>query len=127
MPKLTVDDLKRIKEEHQSTFTLREGGYRAKVTVHMGTCGIAAGARNVMNALLEEFANNDVRDVIVTTSGCAGLCSKEPMATIEMIEKAPVKYCSLNEEKIRKIFKNHIMGGEMVEEYALVVGNETAY
>jgi NADP-reducing hydrogenase subunit HndB len=127
MPRITVDDLKKIKEDYQSTFTLREGGYRAKVTVHMGTCGIAAGARNVMNALLEEFAKNDIKDVIVTTSGCAGLCSKEPMATVQILSGAPVKYCALNEEKIRKIFSKHILGGEIVEEYALVVGNETAY
>lgn len=127
MPKLTIEDLKRIKEEHKATTTLREGGYRAKVTVHMGTCGIAAGARKVMEALLDEIARNNVTDVIVTTSGCAGLCSKEPMATVEIINEAPIKYCYLNDEKIRRIFKEHLIEGKVVEDLALVRGSERAY
>lgn len=127
MPKLTIEDLKKIKEEYKSTMTLREGGYRAKVTVHMGTCGIAAGARKVMEALLDEIAKNNVTDIIVTTSGCAGLCSKEPMATVEIINEAPVKYCYLDDEKIRKIFKEHLIGGKVVEDLALVRGSERAY
>jgi NADP-reducing hydrogenase subunit HndB len=127
MPKLTIEDLKKIKEEYKSTMTLREGGYRAKVTIHMGTCGIAAGARKVMEALLDEIAKNNVTDIIVTTSGCAGLCSQEPMATVEIINEAPVKYVYLNEEKIRKVFKEHLMGGKVVEDLALVRGSERAY
>lgn len=127
MPRLTIDDLKKIKEDYKSTITLREGGYRAKITVHMGTCGIAAGARKVMEALLDEINKNNVEDVIVTTSGCAGLCSKEPMATVEIINESPVKYVYLNEEKMRKIFKEHVMDGKAVEDYALVMGSETAY
>ncbi|HWR57910.1 MAG TPA: (2Fe-2S) ferredoxin domain-containing protein [Thermodesulfovibrionales bacterium] len=127
MARLTIDDLKKIKEEYKSTLTLREGGSRAKITVHMGTCGIAAGARKVMEALLDELSKGDVKDVIVTTSGCAGLCSKEPMATVEIINEAPVKYVQLNEEKIRKVFQEHVMNGKVVEGLALVMGSETAY
>lgn len=127
MPRLTIEDLAKIKEKHKATFALRQGGYRAKVTVHMGTCGIAAGARNVMTALMDEIANADVEDVIVTTSGCAGLCAREPMVTVEVINEPPIKYCDLNEKKIRAIFKEHIMGGNPVEKYALVVGSETTY
>ncbi len=127
MARLTVDDLKKIKEDYKASLTLREGGYRAKITVHMGTCGIAAGARKVMEALLDEINKGNVKDVIVTTSGCAGLCSKEPMATVEIINEAPVKYVYLNEDKIRKIFKEHVIGGKAVEDLALVVGSETAY
>ncbi len=127
MGKITVDDLKRIKEKHQSTLTLREGGNRAKITVHMGTCGIAAGARGVMDALIEEMTARDVKDVIVATSGCAGFCSKEPMATVEIMGEAPVKYAALNAEKIKRIFNEHVLGGKVVEDYALVVGSETSY
>ena len=127
MPRLTIDDLKKIKEQHRATFTLREEGYRAKITVHMGTCGLAAGARDVMNALIDELAAKDIKDIIVATSGCAGLCSKEPMATVEIINEAPVKYVSLTGEKIKKILNEHAVGGKIVEEYAFVVGSETAY
>lgn len=127
MPKLTIDDLKAIKEKHKATFALRVGGYKAKITVHMGTCGIAAGARAVMTALMEEIANAKAEDIIVTTSGCAGFCAREPMATVEIIDEPPIKYCDLNPEKIKEIFKEHVMGGKPVEKYALVLGSETTY
>lgn len=127
MPKLTIDDLQKIKEKYKADFTLREGGNRAKITVHMGTCGIAAGARNVMTALMNEMAKANVTDIIVTTSGCAGLCAREPLATVEIINQPPVKYCDLNDEKIREIFRAHVLGGKPVEKYALVMGCETTY
>ncbi len=127
MQGLTIDDLKRIKERNRAEFVLREGGYRAKITVHMGTCGIAAGAREVMEALLDEMAKARVDDVIVTNSGCAGLCSREPLVTVEIANHAPLKYCDLNGERIREIVKEHVLGGAPVEKYALVVGNETSY
>jgi NADP-reducing hydrogenase subunit HndB len=127
MQRLKIEDLQRIKEKHRAEFTLREGGYRAKVTVHMGTCGIAAGARTVMTTLIDEIAKAGLEDVIITTSGCAGLCAREPMATVEIMGYPPVKYCDLNSEKIKEIFKDHVIDGKPVERYALVVGSETTY
>ena len=127
MGRLTLDDLKKIKEKQKATFTLREGGSKAKVTVHMGTCGIAAGARNIMTALMDEITQAGVEDVITTTSGCAGFCAREPMVTVEILNKPPVKYGDLTEAKIKEIFKEHVMGGTPIEKYALVVGSETTY
>lgn len=127
MAKLTIADLKKIKEKQHATFALREGGNRAKVTVHMGTCGIAAGARDIMSALMDEITQAGVEDVITTTSGCAGFCAREPMVTVEILNKPPVKYGDLTADKIREIFKEHVMGGKPVEKYALVVGSETTY
>lgn len=127
MAKLTIADLKKIKEKQQATFNLREGGYRAKVTVHMGTCGIAAGARTIMTALMDELSQANVEDVITTTSGCAGLCAREPMMTVEIADKSPVKYGDVTVDKLKEIFKEHIMGGNPVEKYALVMGSETTY
>jgi NADP-reducing hydrogenase subunit HndB len=127
MARLTIADLKKIKEKQHATFTLREGGYRAKVTVHMGTCGIAAGARDIMSALMDEISQAKVEDVITTTSGCAGFCAREPMATVEILNKPPVKYGDLTKDKIREIFKEHVLGGNPIEKYALVVGSETTY
>ena len=127
MAKLTIEDLKRIKEEVRSTTVLREGGFRAKVNIHMGTCGIAAGARKLMSAVLKEIEEKKINDVMVTTSGCAGLCSREPMATVEILGQPPVKYCDLNEEKMKEIFVHHILNGEVVEAYALARGSETTY
>ena len=127
MPKLKLEDLAKIKEKVKSSTSLREGGYKAKITVHMGTCCIASGARKVMQALMDEIAKRDIKDVIVTTSGCAGLCSREPMATVELMEEAPVKYIDLDEEKTRKILTEHVLGGKIVEEYALAIGSESSY
>jgi len=124
MSKLKPEDLKKISEKMRKMRILREGTSRARVIMHMGTCGIAAGARNVMNALLAEVEEKDIEDVIITTSGCAGLCSREPMATVEIIGQAPVKYVDLNEEKIKRILSEHVLGGKIVIEYALGLGSE---
>jgi len=124
MAKLTVKDLDKISQRVRKTTLLREGAGRAKIVVHMGTCGIAAGARKIMNALLDEFEKKNIDDVILTSSGCAGLCSREPMATVELKGEAPVKYVDLTPEKILKILSEHVIGGKIVEEYALAKGSE---
>lgn len=124
MPKLKPEDLEKIADKMRKMRVLREDTARARVIMHMGTCGIAAGARNVMNALLAELEEKDIKDVIVTTSGCAGLCSREPMATVELMEAPPVKYVDLNEEKIKRILSEHVLGGKIVIEYALGLGSE---
>ena len=124
MPKLKIEDLERISQRVKKTVLLRDGAGRAKITVHMGTCGIAAGARKIMNTLMEAIEEKDITDVILTSSGCAGLCSKEPMATVELKDEAPVKYVDLTPEKIRKVLEEHVIGGKIVEEYALARGSE---
>lgn len=125
MPKLTLDDLAKLREKAKKTTAIREGGeFRAKITVHMGTCGIAAGARGVMSAFIKEIEGRDLRDIILTNSGCAGLCSREPMATVEISGHAPVKYIELTEGKVKEIFEKHVLGGRIVEDYALGIGSE---
>jgi NADP-reducing hydrogenase subunit HndB len=125
MPRLSIDDLRKIREDAKLTLTLRSGQARAKVTVHMGTCGISAGAREIMGALLKEIETRKVTDVIVTTSGCAGLCSREPMATVEIAGQSPVKYVDLKPDAIVRVLQEHILGGNIVTDYALASGCET--
>jgi len=127
MAKLKVEDLKRIKERVKGTVNLRDGAFRVKITVHMGTCGIAAGARPVMSALLKCIETQEVKDVILTSSGCAGLCSHEPMMTVETKGDAPVKYVHLDAQKAERVFNEHVMQGHPVEEYALSRGSETTH
>ena len=124
MPKIKPEDLDKISARMKRVINLRDGAGRAKVTVHMGTCGIAAGARKIISSLLEITEEKRIEDVIITTSGCAGLCSREPMATVELKGKAPVKYVDLTEEKIKKIFVEHVLGGKIISEYALGIGSE---
>lgn len=125
--KLTIHELARIRERTKAMTVLRDGAGRAKVTVHMGTCGIAAGARGIMEALLQEIESRAVQDVIVTTSGCAGFCNREPMVTVEIKDRPPVKYFQLTPEKMRRILAEHVLEGRVVTEYALAVGSETMY
>ncbi len=124
MGKLKPGDLDKIAERMRRQTLLREGAGRAKVTVHMGTCGISAGARGIMSTLMVLMEEEGVEDVILTTSGCAGLCSREPMMTVELKDEAPVKYADLDEEKTRKVFLDHVVGGKIVADHALGIGSE---
>jgi len=122
--KLRVDDLNEIADRMKKAMSLREGAGRAKVTVHMGTCGISAGARAVMTAVMRCIDESSCDDVRVGTSGCAGLCSREPMMTVELVGQSPVKYVDLTEKKVGEIFARHVLGGKIAVEYALALGSE---
>jgi len=119
MAKLTIDDLKKIKEETSKSTSLRDGKANVKITVHMGTCGIAAGAREVMNALMEEMAQTDRQDIRVVTSGCMGMCSSEPNVTVEIQDAEPIVYQKMEANRMRQVFKRHVLLGEVQTEFAL--------
>jgi NADP-reducing hydrogenase subunit HndB len=119
MAKLTIDDLKKIKEETTKSTSLRDGAANVKITVHMGTCGIAAGAREVMNALMEEMAQTDRQDIRVVTSGCMGMCSSEPNVTVEIKGAEPIVYQKMEANRMRQVFKRHVLLGEVQSDFAL--------
>lgn len=127
MPKLKPGDLDKVADKVKRTMLIREGSGHSKVTVHMGTCGIAAGARPVMKALMDEMESRDVKDVLLTISSCAGLCSREPMVTVELEGKPAVKYVDMTPEKAKEVFVKHVLGGEMIKEYALAAGSERTF
>jgi NADP-reducing hydrogenase subunit HndB len=127
MTRLSIADLQDVRDKNRATFTLRKGDYKAKIVVHMGTCGIAAGARNVMTALMNEIALAGREDIVLKNSGCGGLCAREPMAVVELRDQTPVIYGDLNEEKMKEIFREHIMGGNPVEKYAVALGGEAIF
>jgi NADP-reducing hydrogenase subunit HndB len=126
MPRLKIEDLDKIAQQQKKSMSLREGAGRVKITVHMGTCGISAGARKIMAEVMKLVERSGASDIVITTSGCAGYCSREPMMTVEVIEQAPVKYVDLDENKVGRIFDEHVMKGNIVEEYALALGSEQA-
>jgi len=119
MAKLTIDDLKKIKAKTTRQTALREGQAGVKITVHMGTCGIAAGAREVMNALLEEMAASDRQDIRVVTGGCMGMCSSEPNVTVESSGSEPIVYQKMDAAKMRQVFKRHVLAGEVQTDFVL--------
>ena len=118
MPKLTVEGLTK-KREGFAAAEADGRAIRAKVNVHMGTCGIAAGARPILTAFDKELAESGARDVLLTNSGCAGLCSQEPMATVELAGRSPVLYVNLTEPKVHEIFERHVLAGTVVKDYVL--------
>ena len=124
MAKLKIGDLKKIKEKVHAETALREGDRRAKITVHMGTCGIASGAREVMNALMQAIEEVNVTDVVVTTSGCMGLCSREPLVTVEIVGQEPIKYEYMDANNMRQVFKRHVLEGEIQNPFVLARGAE---
>jgi NADP-reducing hydrogenase subunit HndB len=124
MAKLTIADLKKIKEKVHAEMSLRDGDRRVKITVHMGTCGIASGAREVLDTLLQEIAEAKINDIVVTTSGCMGLCSREPLVTVEILNQDPIKYEYMTPNKIRQVFKRHILDGEIQLPFVLARGAE---
>jgi NADP-reducing hydrogenase subunit HndB len=124
MAKLKIEDLQKIKDRVHAETALRDGFNRVKVTVHMGTCGIASGAKEVMDALMREIEEAGVSDVMITTSGCMGLCSREPLVTVEIIGRDPIKYEYVNPNKMRQIFKRHVLEGEIQTPFVLARGAE---
>ena len=120
MAKLTVDDLKKIREKTLPTLCLGSCTERAKITLHMGTCGLAAGAGPIMDALKDEMAAAKRDDIRVVVSACAGMCSSEPNVTVELQGADPVVYQHMDAGKMRQVFRRHVLRGEVQMEFALM-------
>ncbi len=115
----TLEDLKRVREEAIKAMRVREGSQRVKVTVAMGTCGIAAGARETMSALLDELNKRGISDVTVTQTGCKGLCEQEPLVEVSVSGQDLVSYGKIDAEKARRIVAEHVVNGHVVGEYVI--------
>ena len=124
MPVLSIQELRKKREETKKSLDLKEGSFRGRITVHMGTCGIAAGAKDIVNTFLEEIGKNGTKDIRFSTSGCAGLCSMEPMATVELSDAHSVTYRELTPEKTRQIFRDHVLGGKAVTGFSFGIDTE---
>ncbi len=122
MAKLTLDDLKRIRDEARMATQLREGEAPVKVIVHMGTTGIAAGAREVMAALMAELSKRKVTNVTVTQSGSFSLESEEPVVTVVRPNADMVSYGRVTPDKIIRILVEHILGNRIITEWMVATG-----
>lgn len=118
MPKLkSLDDLQALRQQLQKDIKARTDT-ATTVTVGMGTCGIAAGAREVMHAILNELESRGI-DAHVTTVGCIGMCSKEPLVDIQQGDEPRVTYGNVSPEMVPKLIEEHLVNGNVVDEWVV--------
>ena len=116
----SLAELQAIKERMKSKVALRDGYGEVRVVVGMATCGIAAGARPVLNAFVDGVNNNGLTDkVTVTQTGCIGICQYEPVVEVYAEGKEKVTYVKLDAAKAAEIVEKHLKGGEIVTEYTI--------
>ncbi|MCG3136557.1 MAG: NADP-reducing hydrogenase subunit HndB [Phycisphaerae bacterium] len=115
------EDLKAVREKAQQDIDLRSGQKELRITVHMGTCGIAAGARDLLTVLMNELQQNQVTYVSVTQTGCAGLCDQEPMITITDKNGSTFRYGRLSKAKVGEVVRGHVLRGQPMVEYLIKI------
>ncbi|MBQ3202478.1 MAG: (2Fe-2S) ferredoxin domain-containing protein [Clostridia bacterium] len=116
----SLAELQAIKEKMQGKVALREGSGDKRVVVGMATCGIAAGARPVLNAFVEQVnAAGLTASVTVTQTGCIGICQFEPVVEVFEAGKEKVTYVKMTADKVARIVEEHLKGGKPVAEYTI--------
>ncbi len=118
----SLAELAAIREQMKDKVSIRTGSGAVRVVVGMATCGISAGARPVLSTFVEEVTNNGLGDkVMVTQTGCIGICQYEPVVEIYEDGKDKVTYVKMTPDKAKRVVKEHLKGGKPVEEY--LIGN----
>jgi len=120
----SIEELKALRDKARSNMGIRESGYDSvRVVVGMATCGIAAGARPVLAAISQEVANEKLTDVVVSQTGCIGLCQYEPIVEVFDHDKEKVTYIKVDEAKAKEIVQKHLKGGNVIKEYTIANSN----
>ena len=120
----SLAELQAIKDRMRSKVILREGSGDIRVVVGMATCGITAGARPVLNTIVEEVNNGGLYDkVTVSQTGCIGLCQLEPIVEVHEAGKEKVTYIKMTPEKAKEVVEKHLKGGKVVTEYTVAGAN----
>lgn len=115
----SLAELQAIKNKVRANVEMREGEASTRIVVGMATCGIAAGARPVLNAFVEEVAKRHLNGVTVTQTGCIGMCQFEPIVEVMMPGKDKVTYGKVTPEKVERIIVDHLVNGNPVAEYTV--------
>ncbi len=116
----SLQELAQIRERMKDKVVLREGTNETRIVVGMATCGIAAGARPVLNAFVEEVAKNSLSDkVTVSQTGCIGICQYEPVVEVFEAGKEKVTYVKMTADRAVRVIAEHIIGGKVVAEYTI--------
>ena len=116
----SLAELAAIREKMKDKVVLREGTSTTRIVVGMATCGIAAGARPVLNAFVDGINKEGLAsDVVVSQTGCIGICQYEPVVEVYKAGEEKVTYVKMTVEKAEKVLKEHIKGGKIVTEYTI--------
>ena len=116
----SLAELAAIRDKMKQTVNTREAAHDStRVVVGMATCGIAAGARPVLNAFTQEVARRNLEGILVTQTGCVGICQYEPVVEITMPGEEKVTYVKMTAEKAVRVVKEHLMGGKVVAEFTI--------
>ncbi len=116
----SLAELQAIRDRAKAELNIRkENPNAARVLVGMATCGIAAGARPVLNAFTEEIAKRGLQDVTVTQTGCIGICQYEPVVEIEIPGEEKVTYVKMTPEKAVRVVNDHLVNKNVVAEYTI--------
>jgi (2Fe-2S) ferredoxin len=115
------EELKKLRDRARAEIDLRSGPKEIQIIVHMGTCGIAAGARDLLRTLSAELSQASIDNVTLRQSGCAGLCDQEPMITLSDKTGREFRYGKLNKKKIHEIVQDHVLDGNPVMDYIIRV------
>lgn len=116
----SLAELQAIRDKMKSKVILREGSGEIRVVVGMATCGIAAGARPVLNAFVEAVNAENLTDkVTVSQTGCIGICQYEPVVEIHEAGKEKITYVKMTAEKVQTVVEKHLKGGNVVSEFTL--------
>ena len=121
----SLAELQAIKDKMKNKVVLRDGINEFRVVVGMATCGIAAGARPVLNTIVEAVNAEGLSDkVSVSQTGCIGLCQYEPIVEVYVPDKEKVTYVMVDPDKAKRIVEEHIKGGKVIAEYTFTEENK---
>lgn len=115
----SLEDLKKLREQIKEEMKIREHGERVKITVGMGTTGIASGAREVLKAIINELEIRKFTDVEILQTGSIGLDAKEPLVTVEKQGLPTVTYGLITPEMARRIVAEHVINGQIIGEWVI--------
>ena len=115
----SLAELEAIRNKAKGSVNLRKDDNAVRIVVGMATCGIAAGARPVMNAIMQEVAKRNLENVTVTQTGCIGVCRLEPIVEVYVPGEEKVTYVKMDEKKAAEIVSEHIVNGRIVSNYTI--------
>lgn len=116
----SLAELQAIRDKARAAVNIRENSEaKTRVLVGMATCGIAAGARPVLTAIVDEVAKRELSDIMVTQTGCIGICQYEPVVEITCPGQEKVTYVKMTPEKVARVVSEHLVGGHPVTEYTI--------